>query len=272
MKVSGFSFIRNALMFDYPIVEDGTLELVKNIDPQKIRIVETNWDDSLREGGIVLAQETDKAFRAISPDADWAFYIQGDEVFHENGLGQVMDNMKQHKDDKNIDGLLFDYLHFYGSYRYVGESWRWYRKEIRVVRNSPSIYSYRDAQGFRKGSNQKLLVKPCGGTIHHYGWVKPPVVMQQKQLTFNKLWHKDNWVQHNIPQGSEWNYHRVDALRRFEGTHPAVMFERIGRQDWDFEFDTKNNHFRPKEKLKRWFANLTGHRLGEYKNYILKTG
>jgi len=103
MKVSGFTVIRNAVKYDYPIVEaiqsilplcdevvvavgnsdDDTLQLIQNIDP-KIRIIETIWDDTLREGGRVLAVETDKAFAAISSDSDWAFYIQGDEVIHEN--------------------------------------------------------------------------------------------------------------------------------------------------------------------------------------------
>ena len=289
MKVSGFSFIRNAVLYDYPIVEairsvlplcdevvvavgkseDNTLHLVQNIDPQKVRIIETTWDDSLRQGGRVLAQETDKAFKAISPDADWAFYIQGDEVFHESGFSQVRQAMERYQHDDRVDGLLFDYLHFYGSYHYLGDSWRWYRREVRIVKNNPAIYSYRDAQGFRKGSNEKLRVRHCGGCIHHYGWVKPPQTMQQKQLTFNKLWHDDQWMSKNIPQQTEWDYQRVDALRPFEGEHPAVMGERVANQNWAFDFDTQKKRLPAKEKLKRWAAGLTGIRFGEYKNYIL---
>src|SRR6478672_5293005 len=103
MKVSGFTFIRNAVINDYPIVEaitsilplcdefivahgnssDNTLELLQNINSSKIKIIDTVWDDSLREGGRTFALETDKAFEAISKDTDWAFYIQGDEVIHE---------------------------------------------------------------------------------------------------------------------------------------------------------------------------------------------
>jgi glycosyltransferase involved in cell wall biosynthesis len=289
MKVSGFSFIRNAIVFDYPIVEaicsilplcdeviiavgqsdDATLELVQSIDNQKIKIIETVWDDSLRQGGKVLAQETDKAFKAISPEADWAFYIQGDEVLHESGLNKIRNSMEQFKDDAEIDGLLFDYLHFYGSFDYVGESWRWYRREIRIIKNDPSIYSYRDAQGFRKGNGKKLRVKPSGGTIHHYGWVKPPMVMQCKQLIFNKLWHDDHWVESNIPKATEWDYQKVDALSHFDGTHPSVIKNRVEQQNWNFNFDTKKNRFSWKEMLKRRAANLTGFRFGEYKNYLL---
>ncbi len=132
MKVTGFSFIKNAIIYDYPIIEaitsilpicdefvvavgesdDNTLDLIRNID-KKIRIVETKWDESLREGGRVLAVETDKAFAAISDDTDWAFYIQGDEVVHEKYLDTIKDAMIRFKDDKIVDGLLFKYCHFY---------------------------------------------------------------------------------------------------------------------------------------------------------------
>ncbi|HEY1111910.1 MAG TPA: glycosyltransferase family 2 protein, partial [Chitinophagaceae bacterium] len=102
MKVTGFSFIKNAVQFEYPVQEalrsilplcdevvvavgnsdDNTRELVASVDLHKIRIIDTVWDDRLREGGRVLAVETNKAFQAISNDSDWCVYIQGDEVMH----------------------------------------------------------------------------------------------------------------------------------------------------------------------------------------------
>ena len=45
-------------------------------------------------------------------------------------------------------GLLFHYLHFYGTYDYVGDSRKWYDKEIRIIRNDKSIEAFKDAQGF----------------------------------------------------------------------------------------------------------------------------
>ena len=102
MKVTGFSFIRNAVNNDYPVVQailsvlpvcdefviavgdctDNTLELIEGIGSPKIKIIHTIWDESIREGGRTFAQETDKAYAAISKDTDWAFYIQGDECVH----------------------------------------------------------------------------------------------------------------------------------------------------------------------------------------------
>ncbi len=78
MFVSGFTFIRNAVRYDYPILEairsilplcdevvvavgrseDGTRELIEGLGDPRIRIIDTEWDDSLREGGRVLAVET----------------------------------------------------------------------------------------------------------------------------------------------------------------------------------------------------------------------
>lgn len=141
MKVTGFSFIRNAIKYQYPIAEalqsilplcddivvavgksdDGTRELVASLHPEKIRIIDTEWDDSLKEGGRVLAAET-----------DWCIYIQGDEVLHEDGYDNVREAMLKWKDHKEVDGLLLKYRHFFGSYDYVGVESQWYRNETRV--------------------------------------------------------------------------------------------------------------------------------------------
>src|ERR1700752_1718481 len=142
MKVTGFTIIRNAIKYDYPVIEaitsilpicdefvvavgnseDDTLQLIKTINSPKIKIIETVWDDTLRQGGQVLAIETNKAFDAISNDTDWCFYIQSDECVHEKYLDNIKQTMLKYKDDKQIDGLLFNYTHFYGSYNYVGNS------------------------------------------------------------------------------------------------------------------------------------------------------
>jgi len=287
MKVSGFTFVRNAIKYDYPIVEaiesilplcdevivavgnseDGTMDLISSISSPKIRIIETVWDDSLREGGRVLAVETDKAFQAVSSDADWAFYIQGDEVMHEKYLETVKKAMQQHKDDTDVEGLLFNYLHFYGSYDYIGESFRWYRREIRVVRKRKDIFSYRDAQGFRKKPNEKLQVKLIDAFIYHYGYVREPKAMQGKQRSFNKYWHDDQWVEKHVAPAEEFDYSNIDALSTFKGTHPEVMRKRIETMNWKFEYDLTRKHFRLKDRMKRFVEKLTGWRPSEYRNY-----
>ena len=289
MKVIGFTFVRNALKYDYPVLEsinsllplcdelvvavgnsdDDTLALIQRINSPKIRIIETVWDDSLREGGRVLAVETDKALAAAPVDADWAIYLQADEVLHEADYTAIRAGMERWKDDKSVQGLLLNYRHFYGSYDYVGDSYRWYRREIRIVRLGIGVASYRDAQGFRLADNSKLRVKLLDATVHHYGWVKTPAAMQRKQETFNKLWHSDEWVVQNVAPAEEFDYSQVDSLQRFTGTHPAVMHERIRQQNWRYDHDMSRNQHRFKDQFKRWLEQLTGYRMGEYRNYKL---
>lgn len=289
MFVSGFSFIRNATKFDFPIVEairsvldicdefvvavgqsdDDTLALIQNIDPQKVKIVETVWDESLKEGGEVYALETNKALRAISPKADWAFYIQGDEVIHEKDLGNLRATMQFWKDDRTVDGLLFEYIHLFGSYDYVGDSPNWYQREVRIVRPNSTIYSYRDAQGFRKDNNQKLNVCPANATVYHYGWVKDPRIMQNKHLHIHQYWYGDEAEKHVQVSPEGFDYSQVDSLARFTGTHPAIMHERIKHQNWQFEHDISFKKLSIKNRLKLWIKKYTGFNLGEYKNYNL---
>lgn len=288
MKIAGFTFVRNARKYDYPVEqairsilpvcdyfvvavgksEDDTLEWVRSIGDPKIHIIETVWDDSLREGGRVLAVETDKAFQAIPAEYDWCFYIQGDECVHENELPAIRAAMERWLNDPHTDGLLFDYRHFYGSYDYIGMSRRWYRREIRVVRNNKAIYSYRDAQGFRKGNGEKLRVRPANAHIHHYGWVRHPGVQQQKQLSFKKLYLSDKAAMEFVGTADKFLYDGSEPLARFKGTHPAVMLPRIQQQNWRFESDPAQMRWPLKDRLSNWIERLSGWRPGEYRNYV----
>ncbi len=289
MKVSGFTIIRNAIKFDYPIIEaihsilplcdevivsvgqseDETLALIQNINSSKIKIIQSVWDDGKREGGRTFAIETDKAFQAVSADADWAFYIQADEVIHEKYYDTIREALIKFKDDKRVEGLLFNYKHFYGSYDYIGDSWQWYRREIRIIRNNKKIFSYKDAQGFRKAPNDKLRVKLIDACIYHYGWVKDPRIMQTKVVGYFKYYYTDEQIQSNVVLSEEYDYGKIDSLSVFDETHPAVMTDRIKRLNWKFDHDISKKKIKKKEKLKRLIKKLTGIRIGEYRNYKL---
>ncbi len=287
MKVSGFTFIRNAIKFDYPVVEairsilplcdevivavgnseDATLSLIQSIDDPKIKIIETQWDDSLRKGGRVLALETNKALAAVSSESDWCFYIQADEVIHEKYHSGIRQALELFKNDARVEGFLFKYLHFYGSYDYVGSSRKWYKNEIRIIRNNIPIQSYRDAQGFRKKDNTKLRVKVLDAFVYHYGWVKPPEAQQAKQLSFHKMWHDEQWMQKNIPDVAAFDYSQIDSLSEFSDTHPKVMQERIKARNWRFSFNPAEKKWGLKMRILMYIERTTGWRVGEYKNY-----
>ncbi len=288
MKVSGFTFIKNANKFDFPIKEailsilplcdeivvavgdcdDGTRELVAAIHPTKIKIIDTVWDATKNTGGIVLADETNKAFSSIGSHSDWCFYIQGDEVFHERDIETVRQAMLKYKDDKRVDGLLFKYLHFYGSYDYVGSSNKWYRDEIRVIKNDKSIFSYKDAQGFRKGNNEKLKVKAVDAYMYHYGWVKEPKTMMAKRKEGVKFWEGQKYTEeYDKTDLGEYNFSSIDALEKFNGQHPIVMQERIKLMNWIFSHDVSFNNYSLKDKFKNLLFKITGKRFFEYQNY-----
>lgn len=290
MFVSGFTIARNVVRADYPIREaifsiidlcdefvvavgksdDNTLEYIRSFNDDRIRIIETEWDDNLRVGGKVLADETNKAKAAVNPKADWLFYIQADECMHEKYIPAVRACMQLHLNDTQVDGLLFGYRHFYGSYDYEGDSRKWYRHEIRVIRNKPEIFSYRDAQGFRKQPNDKLRVVNSGAEIYHYGWVKHPDAQQQKQMQFHRMWHDDDFMKKNVASASTFDYGEIDSLKLFDGTHPAVMKPRIEKMNWKFDHDISKKKFSVKGLLLYWVEKLSGWRPGEYKNYIIK--
>ena len=291
VRVSGFTIVRNAIKFGYPVKEailsvlplcdefvvlvgnsdDGTRQLIESISDSRIKIFDSVWDDSLREGGKVLAVETDKALQLVSADSHWAFYIQADEVLHEHGYQALRDAMLKYRDDKRVEGLLLHYRHFYGSYDYLGDSRKWYRNEIRVVKTNLGVHSFRDAQGFRR-NNKLMRVKPVYAFMHHYGWVRPPKTMQAKEVSFHRMWHSDDWVAKNVAVANEFDYSNIDSLSVFRGTHPDVMRERIAAMNWKFAFDPSRKKRSLLANILYWIEDFTGWRPGEYKNYKLVKG
>jgi hypothetical protein len=285
MMISGFTIIRNALINDYPIVEaissilpmvdemivlignseDRTEDLIRAIPSEKIKIYHSFWDPNLKKGGAVLAVETDKARQYISRDSDWAFYIQADEVIHEKYHDAIRKTAKKYQEDPQVEGLVFDYLHFYGNYEYVADSRKWYSKEVRIIRNDPKIRSYRDAQGFRKGS-MKIRVKPVDATVYHYGWVKSPKKMKEKLNKVIEFWSDSE----SQPIGDEaFDFSQFDSLRHFEGDHPSVMIKRIEEKNWHIDLDISKKKLKLKNKVLYWFEKKTGKRLFEFRNYTI---
>jgi glycosyltransferase involved in cell wall biosynthesis len=291
MKVTGITIIRNAVTNDYPIVEairsilplvdecivavgdsdDDTLGLIRSINSPKIRIEQTVWDMRIRKGGEILAVETNKVLDMVSADTDWVVYIQGDEVIHEKYHSLINKAMQHYLPKTKIEGLLFHYLHFYGTYDYVGDSRKWYKYETRIIRHHRGIRSYRDAQGFRKQQHQKIDVALIDAYVYHYGWVKNPKLMKQKQKNVVAFWNdNDEAVQHFQRTEDFFDYNDFDSIRRFEGTHPAVMKERIQFKNWELELDIRKKNMPMKYRLLYWIEKWTGKRLFTFTNHIIK--
>lgn len=286
MKISGFSFVRNAVRFDYPFLEsissllpicdefvvaagssdDDTLLRLESLRSPKLKVIETVWDETQRTGGAILSQQTNIALDHVS--GNWAFYLQADEVVHENDLPVITEALHRYHNDTSVEGILFSYKHFYGGYNYVGDSRQWYRREVRVVRTGIGVRSWGDAQGFRI-QGRKLRVKFIDAHIYHYGWVKPPKSQQAKQRSFHRYWHPDEWVKHYVGASEDFDYSRGGTLAPFSGSHPAVMKNRVASQNWTFTYDPAKVRESLKVRILEWIERKTGLRIGEYKNYRL---
>jgi glycosyltransferase involved in cell wall biosynthesis len=256
LKLSGYSIARNALRYGYPLEqslrsllplvdelvvavgqsEDKTEQLVRDVGGRKLKLIRTVWDERLREGGRILSQQSNLALEACT--GDWAVYLQADEVLHEDDLALIERGCARHQRGF-IEGLRFDYLHFYGSYQTLQDHWRkWYRSAIRAVKTGRGIRSVGDAYGFRVGGGgRRLLSTGCGARVFHYGWCRPPRVMAAKQRNLDRLYHDDAWVQAAAAADAKLKAFYADRghLAYFRGSHPAVMAEAVAAQDWAFE-------------------------------------
>jgi hypothetical protein len=255
LKISGFSIVRQGLRFGYPFEEsirsllplvdemvvgvgdgdDGTLARLKAMKEPKLKLFESAWDMSRREGGLVLSAETNKALRRCS--GDWGVYLQADEVIHEDDLDILRASLKRHAHDA-VEGLQFGYLHFYGSYQTLQDQPRkWYRRAVRAVRLGIGVESAGDAYGFRKGG-RSLRRRDSGARIFHYGWSRPPGVMLDKQVNLDRMYHDEAWVARRHAAALEERqrfYADLGNLRFFRGSHPSVMNARVASAHWSFD-------------------------------------
>ncbi len=284
--ISGFTVVRNAVLMGYPVTEairsilpivdeyivavgagdDTTRDVIAAIDSPKIRIVDTVWDKSKNRGGHMLAEKTNEALAMCR--GIWCFYLQADEVVHEDDLAAIRATCEQHAANTQVEALLFRYTHFYGSFDVIATAHNWYRNEVRIVRNGIGARSIGDAQSFMVADHKPRVVR-SGGTILHYGWAKPPARMGRKMARFNYWYHG---ASEETLEDPSFAFRQVYGLRRYTGSHPAVMRELVAAQDWSFTPEFRPADWAPKDwknVLSRAAEVLTGRRWGERKKYRL---
>lgn len=298
MLISGFTIIRNGLKFDFPflesirsflpicdelvinvgISEDATRQALEQLrfqlppnDAAKIKMFESDWplnDPEKRKGGQILADQTNLALGQCQ--GTWCLYLQGDEVLHEDDLPVIRAQLEKLAPQNHVEALVFEYVHFYGNYNVVQTSRSSYRREIRAVRNGLGIRSTGDAQSFRHASGQKLNAVLSRARVFHYGWVRPQEVMREKTGFMDTLYHPDAKAERPAT-GDNYVYKNIVGLKPFQGTHPAVMRERVRNAPaFDFSRAPKVFHLKDSWKLlSGWIEQTTGVRPFEYKNYKL---
>lgn len=283
--ISGFTIVRNAVKFDFPVVasirsilpvcdevvvnvgrsEDETLDLVRSIGDPRIRILETEWDMTRRN--TVLGHESLRAMRACRHP--WGVYIQADEVLHERGAEQLLEAIRRHDGDPRVEGLLVRYLHFYGGFDTIATHRRWYRREVRAVRLDPAldIRPYQGAQGFRVGpEHRKIRARLTEAEMFHYGWARPAQALREKR-ELGKTMYPWRDASERLPL-LEW----IPGMQPFRGTHPAVAHEWIEARRVDPDRLVAPRRFRwrfVRYYISGWIERLTGVRVFEFRNYKL---
>lgn len=270
MKISGFSMVKNAIKLYYPIKEailsilpicdefiiavgkgdddDHTREEIVSIGSDKIKIIDTVWDEKDFVAGRINAIQTNIALDQCT--GDWCFYIQADEVVHEKYLPVIKDRCFELLDDKEVEGLVFDYRHFWGDYDHYHISHGWYKQEVRIIKNGIGIRSRGDAQGFEK-NDEKIKAAQVYAEIFHYGWVRPPYLMQNKRKALDTVyWGKKAVEEHYAKAPKEFDYGPLDRLAVYKGTHPQVMQSLISKIDWKqkLQYSGDPNPFREEHK------------------------
>jgi glycosyltransferase involved in cell wall biosynthesis len=291
MKISGFTFIRNAQILGYPLVEsllsivplcdevivavgdslDDTLDIINSLNEPKIRIIESVWDQNLKTGGMIYSQQTNLALSETI--GDWCIYLQADEVIHENDYDLILNDINIAENSAGIDALLFKYIHFYGSYDYIGTGRQWYRREIRAFRNTGLVVSWGDAQGFRKKTKSgfsKLTAHQSEAKILHYGWVRPPKAQQKKLKLVHTYYNQDAEYKLTKVEENDFDYNSAYELLPFRGSHPLVMKSKISADmDWTMNFDASKTKKKPLiMKLADRIENVSNYRIGEFKDFI----
>ncbi len=313
MNISGFTFGRNAQKLYYPLKQavqsvlpivdefivvlgdsdddDHSREEVLSINSNKIKIIDTVWDLEKYPRGMEHAHQTDIAKEACK--GDWLFYLQSDEVIHENDLPVIQKRCEELLPNHDVEGLLFNYYHFWGDYNHYHQSHGWYQHEIRIVRNDPAIHSFESAQSFRRipdfdsihyrdhENTFKLRVAKANATIYHYGWVRPPELMKNKIKYFN-VNHRGKQKAEALDQqmADYFDYGPLNKIAEFKGTHPAVMQPVIEAFNWKdkLQYSGRPDRTRKKHKHERFkYRFLTrlekffcrGKEIGGFKNYKL---
>jgi hypothetical protein len=302
MKISGFTLVRNGTQFDYPFVEslrsliplvdelvinvgtgtDDTLARVRDFayaeGQGKVLIFESHWpldDPEQKKGGRILSDQTNLALDRCT--GDWCVYLQADEVFHEDDRPRLLEALRAADAHPGIDALVFEYLHFYGSFDVIQRTRSAYRREVRAFRRASGARSVGDAQSFRLANGGKLSARLTGARVFHYGWVRPPETMREKTYFMDQLYHgapDARQAATGTPHtGENYRYKRIWGLRPFAGTHPAVMRERIAAKNWQWDLARSPLEWSVRDAKKivlDLIERATGARLFEYRSYRLK--
>lgn len=240
MKISLFTFVKNAQILGYPFCEsiasalpladefiinvgqceDDTLIILQEWAKRepKLKIIQSVWCDNMCAKGFVYGQQ--KMIAQYNCTGDWAFYLEADEVLHEADLPHLRNLMQQYLNNSQVEAIAFDYLHFYGNKNTYLDSPAWYKKEVRIIKTSVRSYAPDGLFWLVLDKNNKKGRYPyaieSNARIFHYGWVRSNEQMNLKSRQVGKYWSQSE---------KDVDYREIDSsiLCLFSGSHPQAV-------------------------------------------------
>ena len=289
VKVSGVTFVKDVISLEYPFVEsirsiaplcdevvvnvgfsdpdlkkdDGTWQLLRReFSGDKFVLIKSFWSPDLVANGLILSQQMNIALRHCR--GEYCHYIQADEAVHEEDYSAIREGIRRMEENSSIDGLVYNFIHFYADPYIVKHTRNTYRKEVRLIRNHRNIVSWKDAQGFRFDNRSKIHAMEIPARMFHYGWSRRESIMDKKNKAFARLYHGDNHRE------EDFYYRHIWGLSPFEGTHPSCMADWIRKNrnernilSLPLSFEWKNIGL----AISDWIEKYSDYRIGEYKNY-----
>lgn len=290
MFISGFTFLRNAVRLDYPFVEsirsilpvcdefvvalgpcdDDTEAVLRSLHPGKMRIVPCAWNENVARGGYLFAQQANIGL--FNCRGTWAFHLQADEVVHEDGLPELLETAHRHANNPRVDALALRQICFVGDYATsVTQPEHAAGNVVRIVKPHHFVLSRADSAGFTvhpkyKERGRKPRAVECDATLFHYVAVRSPEAMRNKRraeagLRGHGLFEIDAYEQETCYAETPRSF-----VGPFEGTHPAVMAERIERfpfsvdldsPKWRTELNDRERRTLRRARLAKWLPFLT---------------
>ncbi len=255
-KISVYTFIKNAIRFDYPAVEairsilpiadevivnlgdsdDGTQGLLHKVfdGVEKVKFFDSIWE-TREKGTLFLRNQSNLAKDKCKNEL--ALYLQSDEIYSEEDHDKILSAAKVLSERQDLVGATFSWRHFDGDFGSLNPDS--YPAEVRLIKKD-QLESIGDAQsmGLLAANKNNVmafkdLLLETDVRVFHVGWSREPKKMLDKLKNFDSFYHDDNWLKEQYkdqdvkhPNGC-YNYGSRDKHIENKDNLPYVLFPRV---------------------------------------------
>lgn len=257
-KISVYTIIKNAIKFDYPIIEairstlpfadevivnlgdseDGTKGLVhKAFDGfEKVKMFDSVWEG--KDAGTSFLRSQSNAAKDKCRN-EICLYLQADEIYSEEDYDKILSAAQTLSERKDLVGAIFKWKHFDGDFGSLNPDS--YPAEVRLIRKN-MLESIGDAQsmgilgsGGQNAMVWKNMLLETNVRVFHIGWSREPKKMLDKLMDFDSYYHEKSWVENQYkdkdtkhPNGC-YNYGSRDRHIENQDNLPFVLYPRVKR-------------------------------------------